>query len=62
MSWDREIDELHTHSVLAHQMGGEEKIARQHKFGKLPIRERLDAILDQDTDLNWIPKMTEVGN
>jgi acetyl-CoA carboxylase carboxyltransferase component len=49
MSWDREIDELHARSALAHQMGGEEKVARQHKFGKLTIRERLDAIVDQGT-------------
>jgi len=49
MSWDREIDELHARSALAHQMGGEEKVARQHKFGKLTIRERLDAIVDRDT-------------
>lgn len=49
MSWDREIEELHARSVLAHQMGGEEKVARQHKFGKLTIRERIDAIVDQKT-------------
>ncbi len=46
MSWDREVDELHKRSALAHQMGGEEKVSRQHKFGKLTIRERVDAIVD----------------
>lgn len=47
MSWDREIDELHKRSALAHQMGGEEKVSRQHEFGKLTIRERVAAIVDQ---------------
>ena len=46
MSWDREIDELHKRAALAHKMGGEEKVARQHEFGKMTIRERVDAIVD----------------
>ena len=49
MSWDREIDELHHRSALAQRMGGEEKVARQHEFGKLTIRERIDAVADKDT-------------
>jgi len=47
MSWDREIKELHKRSSLAHKMGGEEKVSRQHEFGKLTIRERVGAIVDQ---------------
>ena len=49
MSWEREIDELHKRSALAHQMGGEEKVSRQHEYGKLTIRERVAAIVDQDS-------------
>ncbi|MBC8459928.1 MAG: hypothetical protein H8D67_18205 [Deltaproteobacteria bacterium] len=49
MSWDREIEELHKRSALAHQMGGEEKVSRQHEFGKLTIRERVGAIVDQNS-------------
>jgi len=49
MSWDREIDELHERSALARQMGGEEKVTRQHEFGKLTIRERIDAIVDHSS-------------
>jgi acetyl-CoA carboxylase carboxyltransferase component len=30
-------------------MGGEEKIAKQHKRGKLTVRERLDLLFDKDT-------------
>jgi acetyl-CoA carboxylase carboxyltransferase component len=49
MSWDREIDELRRRTALAHQMGGEEKVARQHEFGKLTVRERVDAIVDHNS-------------
>ena len=47
MSWDKEIDELNHRSDLAEQMGGPDKVARQHEFGKLTIRERLDKIVDK---------------
>jgi len=47
VSWDREIDELHHRTELAHRMGGEEKVARQHEFGKMTIRERIDAMADK---------------
>jgi len=46
MSWQREIDELGDRLALAHQMGGKDKVARQHEFGKLTIRERIDALVD----------------
>lgn len=46
MSWAREIDELHRRAALAYQMGGADKVARQHEFGKLTVRERIDALVD----------------
>lgn len=46
MSWLEEIEELHNRSDLAEQMGGADKVARQHEFNKLTIRERIDAITD----------------
>ncbi|MCP4751863.1 MAG: methylmalonyl-CoA carboxyltransferase [Proteobacteria bacterium] len=46
MSWELEIDELHKRAALARKMGGEEKVARQHEFGKLTIRERIDVVAD----------------
>ena len=49
MAWEREIEELHERSALAEAMGGAEKVARQHEFGKLTIRERIDAIVDPGT-------------
>jgi acetyl-CoA carboxylase carboxyltransferase component len=47
MSWDREIEELKKREALAHQMGGPEKVGRQHEFGKLTVRERVEAIADR---------------
>lgn len=49
MSWEHEVDELHKRAALAYQMGGREKVARQHEFGKLTIRERIDAVVDRDS-------------
>ena len=46
MSWNDEIGELRRREALAHQMGGADKIARQHEFGKLTIRERIAAVAD----------------
>ena len=47
MSWLEEIEELSHRSELAEKMGGVDKVARQHEFNKLTIRERIDAIADQ---------------
>ena len=49
MSWEDEISELKLRSELAEKMGGEDKVARQHEFGKLTIRERIDAFVDADS-------------
>ncbi|MEE8077477.1 MAG: carboxyl transferase domain-containing protein, partial [Pseudomonadales bacterium] len=46
MSWEDEIRELRKREQLAHAMGGPAKVARQHEFNKLTIRERIDAIGD----------------
>ena len=46
MSWEDEIGELRAREQLAFEMGGPEKVARQHEFNKLTIRERVDAIGD----------------
>jgi acetyl-CoA carboxylase carboxyltransferase component len=45
--WQPEIDELHRREALAEQMGGPEKIKRHHDNGKLTVRERIAALLDQ---------------
>ena len=47
MSWDEEISEMRSREALAFQMGGPEKVARQHEFNKLTIRERIGVISDE---------------
>ena len=46
MSWDKELEELRHRERLAEQMGGEEKVARQHARGKMDARARLAALVD----------------
>jgi acetyl-CoA carboxylase carboxyltransferase component len=47
MSWQPEIDELRRRQALAQLMGGAEKVKRHRDNGKLTVRERFDALLDQ---------------
>ncbi len=49
MSWQDEVDELKRRETLAHAMGGPAKVARQHEFGKLTIRERIAQVSDAGT-------------
>lgn len=46
MSWEEEVREMQARQALAYAMGGADKVARQHEFNKLTIRERIDAISD----------------
>ena len=41
------LDDLHHRQSLAEQGGGPDRIAQQHKKGKLTARERLDLLLDE---------------
>ncbi|MBT4491246.1 MAG: methylmalonyl-CoA carboxyltransferase [Rhodospirillaceae bacterium] len=49
MDWQNEKDELVKRNALARNLGGEDKIERQHKGGRLTVRERIDQILDTDS-------------
>ena len=49
MVWQPEIDELERRKQLAFEMGGTERIERQHSDGKLTVRERIDSMLDKDS-------------
>ena len=46
VTWEPELEELHRREQLAEQLGGADKVERQHHFGKLTIRERIDQIVD----------------
>jgi acetyl-CoA carboxylase carboxyltransferase component len=49
MSWQAEIDELERRIELGRQMGGPDKIKRQHDNGKLTVRERIAGLVDADS-------------
>lgn len=46
MSWAPELEELARRTALAAEMGGAERVRRQHDGGRLTVRERIDRIAD----------------
>jgi acetyl-CoA carboxylase carboxyltransferase component len=46
MTWQPELDELRRREAMAHELGGADKVKRQHDGGRLTIRERIDALVD----------------
>ncbi len=47
MSWQPELGELARRRQLAKQMGGREKVERQHSRGKMDARQRIAGIVDE---------------
>ncbi len=47
MSWKAELDELARRQAFAEQMGGAEKVARQHGRGKMDARARIAGLVDE---------------
>jgi acetyl-CoA carboxylase carboxyltransferase component len=47
MSWEPELEELRRREELARRMGGSERVERQHRSGRLTVRERIDRLLDE---------------
>ena len=47
MTWQPELDDVRRRRDLAERMGGPDKIRRQHEAGRLTVRERLAALLDE---------------
>jgi acetyl-CoA carboxylase carboxyltransferase component len=46
VTWEPELEELRRREELAHAMGGEERVARQHASGRLTVRERIERLFD----------------
>src|SRR5712692_9783858 len=46
MNWQSEMDELRRREVFAEQLGGPERVKRQHDGGRYTIRERIDKLVD----------------
>ena len=45
-SWQPELEELSRREALAEEMGGDEKVSRQHGRGKLDVRQRIEKLVD----------------
>jgi acetyl-CoA carboxylase carboxyltransferase component len=46
VTWEPELEEMRRREALAREMGGPERVERQHAAGRLTIRERVDRLLD----------------
>ena len=46
MNWKPELDELARREAFAREMGGPDKVKRQHDGGRLTVRERIDRLVD----------------
>src|ERR1700722_18447799 len=46
MDWDRAVEDIHYIRQLAGEMGGPERIERQHRGGRFTIRERVERFVD----------------
>ncbi len=49
MTWTPELDELARRTAMAQQMGGADKVKRQHDAGRLTVRERITQLLDANS-------------
>ncbi len=49
MAWEPELEELRRRRELAAQMGGPERVERQHASGRLDVRQRIARLFDDGT-------------
>src|SRR6267143_2287071 len=49
MSWQSEMDELRRRESLAEELGGPERVKRQHAGGRMTVRERIATLVDAGT-------------
>ncbi|WP_354698399.1 Propionyl-CoA carboxylase beta chain [Paraconexibacter sp. AEG42_29] len=49
MTWEPELEELARRRAFARELGGADRVERQHATGRLTVRERIDALLDDGT-------------
>jgi acetyl-CoA carboxylase carboxyltransferase component len=49
MAWEPELEELKRRAAMAEQLGGPERVRRQHAGGRLTIRERIGRLVDADS-------------
>jgi acetyl-CoA carboxylase carboxyltransferase component len=49
MSWQGDVEELRRRQDIARQMGGPERVAKQHAKGRMTVRERIGLLFDQNS-------------
>src|SRR5919198_6598081 len=49
MNWQPELDELRRREAFAEQLGGPERVKRQHDGGRYTVRERIARLVDPDS-------------
>jgi acetyl-CoA carboxylase carboxyltransferase component len=49
MNWKPELDDLARREAFAREMGGVDKVKRQHDQGRLTVRERIDRLTDKNS-------------
>ena len=49
MNWKPELDDLSRREAFAREMGGVDKVKRQHDQGRLTVRERIDKLIDPNS-------------
>jgi len=49
MAWEKELSELRDREAHARKLGGPDKVERQHKGGRLTVRERITSLADTDS-------------
>jgi acetyl-CoA carboxylase carboxyltransferase component len=47
MGWQPELDELRERERQVRELGGADKVERQHRGGRLTVRERIDGLVDR---------------
>ncbi len=57
MSWEAAVDEIHYLRGLAQEMGGPERVERQHAGGRYTVRERIEKLADPGTFVEMGPLM-----
>ena len=53
MDWKKELDRLQRLRTRALGMGGPERVERQHRLGKLTVRERIDHLIEPGTFIEY---------
>lgn len=58
-TWERAVAELERRWASARELGGEDRVARQHADGRLTVRERIERLTDRFHEVGGLSRYTE---